>query len=118
MNTIDSNNEYTLEDLMILNSMVDGIKDNFDTTHPWRTFPDEQGIGRLFSNDESIGNYTSDFILKIFIKFLSPYHGKSTIIPRIAKLINEEPLENVPLYLNDGSNNHRIVARWRLQIGK
>jgi hypothetical protein len=117
MSTMNSNNEYTVEDLMILNSMVDGIRDNFNSHHPYRTFPDEHGIRRLFSNNENIEIYTKDLILKTFIKFLSAYLGISTT-PRIAKLFNEEPLENVPLYLNDGSNNHRIVARWRLQIGK
>jgi hypothetical protein len=107
-------NEYTKEDLLLLNNMVDTNIDNPNLHYPLKTYEDEQGIYRLFSR-EVIDSETYEYILKSFINFLTPDWGIT--FPEIIDLINVVSLENMPLYLNCTSN-HGLIARWRLQIGK
>jgi hypothetical protein len=106
-------NEYTKEELLILNAMVDANYDNPNIRYALLTHMDEYGIERLFSKKDIMEN-PYDFTLKMFISFLEPdwYTGVTVEI-----LIREEPLETIPLYTNY-KGSHGIIARWRLQIGK
>jgi hypothetical protein len=110
MNTL-----YTIEDLIVLNNIVDVNRDNPNLHYPLKSYEDEYGIHRLFSK-EDIEKNTCDFILNAFIKFFTPDWGV-TILPTILRLFNEEPLDEMPMYIGNKSNCG-LVARWRLQIGK
>jgi hypothetical protein len=108
-------NEYTKEDLLLLNNMVDANRDNPNLRYPLITHTDEYGIERLFSN-EDIEKNSYDHTLKAFIDFLTSGWG-ATMLPKVIYLFNNIHLDEMPLYI--GNNDSRgLIARWRLQIGK
>jgi hypothetical protein len=109
-------NEYTKEELLILNDMVDANYDNPNIRHALLTHTDDYGIERLFSKKDIMEN-RYDYTLRMFIGFLEPDWYIGILNPTIGVLIREEPLETIPLYINN-NDNRGLVARWRLQIGK
>jgi hypothetical protein len=113
-------NVYTKKDLLILNSMIDVLKYNV-TPH---IYPDVYldvknidsiGIWRVCQSEEILKNPVARTIYK-FIGFLTSYSSCIGDIP-LTNLIYKESLENVPLYINK-SKNLRLIAEWRLRIGK
>jgi hypothetical protein len=105
--------EYTEEDLLTLNSMVDARNNNVNNFEPNQLNAiDPQGVWRLFRPAEIMGVPLA-FTLDKFIRFLSPSWKDGTM----RYLIYRESLENVPLYINK-HNNLGLIAQWRLRIGK
>jgi hypothetical protein len=109
--------EYTEEDLLALNSMVDALNNNVN--HLPINGIDSNNIYRLCQPTEIIGVPIAYSIHK-FIRFLSPgmltgAHTGGYI--EMKYLVYYESLEKVPLYINI-PNNLGLVAKWRLQIGK
>jgi len=115
MSAMNSNNEYTIKDLITLNGLVDVNRDNPNLRYPLITHTDEYGVERLFSN-EDIEKNSYDYTLKAFIDFLTSGWGV-TILPKLIYLFYNIPLDDIPLYMcNEDSRG--LVARWRLQIGR
>jgi hypothetical protein len=106
---------YNKKDVLALNSMVDVLKYNF---HHYLYLDantvDSIGIWRLCRPEEILDEPVARTIYK-FICFLSPPSCLGDI--SLTNLIYREYLENVPLYINK-SSNLRLIAEWRLHIGK
>lgn len=110
--TYSTMNQYTKEDVSVLNSMVDSslLQEISFTIVAWR---DEKNDTLRICNPKDIKEKDPEHILKKFIITLRSKGDYS----EFTKLVFEEPLERVPLYINK-KNNLRIFAKWRLQIGK
>jgi len=107
-------NQYTKEDVLALNYMVDDTvlkKINF-TIVAWRD--DDNDTLRICNPNDVTESTIEHMLKKIIITLRSKLEAD---IEEFNKLIFDEPLEKVPLYINK-PNNLRLLARWRLLIGK
>jgi hypothetical protein len=105
-------NLYTKEDVLVLNSMVDSsiLQEVRFAIIAWR---DDKNDTLRVCNPKDINEKNLEYILKKFIRML---HSQGDF-DDFTKFVFEEPLERVPLYINK-TNNLKVFARWRLQIGK
>lgn len=94
-------NQFAIEEL---NNLMDTFKmhgsaENYSTT--------------IDVNGTTIYPYKDDLLLAIY----SPKDvkkEKNSSLDMFIRLLHEEPLENVPLYIN----TLPVLAKWRLEIGK
>lgn len=108
-------NRYSLTDVTVLNKMID-FKNPLvvESTAGITIMMHINDDGTLsYYDDKSLKSTPPEMIIKTFLRLLKPNHGRASL----NKLIFEEPLKNVPLYLNK-DNCARIFAQWRLKIGK
>ena len=101
---------YTVEDVALLNDLVDLRERYTDKTVHMRVRND--GALTLFDKEDVLYKRPKEVIDK-FLFSIVPLGG----LNKANKLLYDEPLNKVPLYLNS-EKYIGIIARWRLKIGK
>lgn len=117
-------NEYTPDDLMVLiemvNANIDRINDN--TIECYLLNKDNIGSDEIHTSGriipklydkEDMKKYPIEQVINKITHSLAYGDPRETML----LLIYEEPIENVPLYINK-PDNIGFIAKWRLQIGK
>lgn len=110
-------NRYSLTDVTILNKMINLKDSEAVNLDPRMTLSmhinDDESL--TYFSEKDLKKTPPEMVIKNFIRLLFPRVSNER--DSLGKLIFEEPLKNVPLYLNN-SINFRIFAQWRLKIGK
>ena len=95
-----SYNSYTKRDLLIVPDLIGGSEIDFSLRSTVTIYEEESELNIAFSR----------FIDKF-------YEGRDIRIPLLI-LIFIDSFEEMPLYINDPSEDMRFWAGWRLKIGK
>jgi hypothetical protein len=102
---------YTLKQIQTLYTMIDASK---IPDHAVRQMFFKKGLWRTnLGFREHLLTLAYDGGINII------YYGGGRVFTRILyKILFEEPLYNMPIYINDENEIHAIAAKWRLLIAK
>lgn len=108
--------EYTIEEVMLLNNMIDLRKIILTSDRTMKMHINDDASLSLFKNSD-IKNEEPRGVLWEIIRTVFSDPGDSRTSLEAHKIIFEEPFKRMPLHINR-PDNLRILAQWRLEIGK